>query len=254
MPKLAQAGRAARPTINREPAVRSFPINPAAAILLQLEKYRQWQTANGRCAYCGREFGTVVEIQGRRIVLRLHWDHFLPVSAGGETQGNLRPACHLCNLWKTDHQFPSEASLIGFLEEQWENHLNLPADANTVDESSNAAPIEGDGRNDSVPNPALSLHGQYERPNRTLFRAPRVIKLDAPAAPKVNYWATCKEPPITLDTLEPGERFEFYAFPGEIVTLVAKTASRAITTPHHGETNCSLKSQVVKRAVQVAAA
>ena len=57
---------------------------------------------NYQCAYCG-----LTELESRNILSqRLHQEHFIPVSKGGEyTHNNIIPACKSCNSSKQDKDF-----------------------------------------------------------------------------------------------------------------------------------------------------
>ena len=59
----------------------------------------QWETIKGdfdnKCAYCGQQ-------------LKLTYEHFIPLSKGGEyTQNNIIPVCLSCNSSKRSHEFSS---------------------------------------------------------------------------------------------------------------------------------------------------
>lgn len=245
-------------TIRRAPdathAVHRMPSDNLATLRKRVEQYQSLPAGRLRCTYCRRLIPSIVTVYGHPVTLELHWDHRIPVSAGGETKGNLYPACHLCNLWKSDRPFTTEAELRDYLEDQWTIHL---APVNTAEESFPSGNIGEAESNDSAPANATSPNGAAKkRPRRrkpeeftpTLFVPPPrprpEPRVATPRVPVADHWATCNRPFVTLEQLAVGDRFEFYAYPGQIVTLVEKTMGRAIVTPHLGETSCALGAQV----------
>ena len=59
-------------------------------------KRRLCDTQDGKCVYCGIEFG----VAGKGLTI----DHIIPVAAGGDDDvRNLQGLCRKCNCWKSDH-------------------------------------------------------------------------------------------------------------------------------------------------------
>lgn len=60
----------------------------------------------GRCLYCDRCFDSAVYRNGRKIRLRLHWDHMVPyVYSRNNNNANFVAACHVCNGIKAARMF-----------------------------------------------------------------------------------------------------------------------------------------------------
>ena len=65
---------------------------------------------DGRCAYCGRSFGSLVEWKGKGRFLGLTFDHVIPLAAGGpNTKSNSVACCTVCNGLKGGRVFDSFA-------------------------------------------------------------------------------------------------------------------------------------------------
>lgn len=74
----------------------------------------------GRCLYCSRLFGDVVVRDGRRIVLKISWDHFVPFSiALDNTDENFVASCHVCNTIKRDRIFQDVEECSIWLKRKW---------------------------------------------------------------------------------------------------------------------------------------
>lgn len=56
----------------------------------------------GRCLYCAREFGLFVYRNGKRVQLKLEWDHLIPYSYSRScADQEFCAACHVCNGLKS---------------------------------------------------------------------------------------------------------------------------------------------------------
>jgi len=73
------------------------------------------------CLYCERSFGTSVYRRGRRVKLKLNWDHKVPFS-WSQNNGmlNFAAACQLCNRMKGDKVFYTLEATIRFLDQKRE--------------------------------------------------------------------------------------------------------------------------------------
>lgn len=92
-----------------------------------IEKFTLIKESDEACYWCSRAIGSRVILRGRRIRLRLHWDHVTPEHAGGASDiTNMVPSCHLCNAWKAGNIFPTEDTIRHFLEDRWTIELNAP--------------------------------------------------------------------------------------------------------------------------------
>jgi len=70
-----------------------------------------------KCFYCGREFGSYYYRDGKKKVLKLHYDHIMPyVGTYNNNAKNIVAACHICNLIKSSHVFKTI--------EQAKDHIN----------------------------------------------------------------------------------------------------------------------------------
>ena len=99
--KLACCGLpfdAAPEKVQREsepPSRRKTPSKADQAIILREQ--------DDRCIYCCQPFGQVRHRHGRKVLLRLHWDHASPfVYAQDNSADNFVAACHVCNGVKSD--------------------------------------------------------------------------------------------------------------------------------------------------------
>jgi hypothetical protein len=73
---------------------------------------------DGKCSYCERPFGTLVQYKGGTVVLRMEFDHVVPVSTeqrGVYMEGNVVAACHLCNRIKGALVFGSLAAARNYV-------------------------------------------------------------------------------------------------------------------------------------------
>ena len=62
---------------------------------------------DGRCLYCGAQFGSIHNRNGRPFLIHLNWDHQVPFSYGYDNADkNFAAACHVCNGIKSSLQFP----------------------------------------------------------------------------------------------------------------------------------------------------
>lgn len=73
------------------------------------------------CAYCNRRFGSTQWYKGKQIVLRVNFDHVLPLEFSlNNSLGNFVAACHICNNWKSDHVFNYLEEIQVYVTEKWE--------------------------------------------------------------------------------------------------------------------------------------
>lgn len=127
--------------------------------LSALEKFVLVTESDERCYWCGREFGSRWSVKGRIRRLRLEWDHVIPQSQDGAGDvDNMVPSCNICNGWKSDRVFDTEAEIRVFLEDQWEKTLSVP----TVAEDSPPDPVTAAGPEAIAVEPVLIEPG--ERP------------------------------------------------------------------------------------------
>lgn len=102
----------------------------------QADLLTEWEN---RCAYCRLPFGLFVWKQGigawtrgqgheRRyykpnhgaIALRLEWEHFVPFAYSGSSADSVfLPACHLCNMIKSDKVFRTIEGAREYIEPIW---------------------------------------------------------------------------------------------------------------------------------------
>lgn len=131
--------------------------------LTALQKFALIRETGECCYWCTRGIGRQYEVRGEIVTLRLHWDHVIPDSAGGATDmTNIVPSCHLCNGWKSDRVFATEADVRTYLEERWTEAMIAP-DVSGVEEPSAVATIEADEPSATAPVAVLALLG--EAPN-----------------------------------------------------------------------------------------
>lgn len=63
---------------------------------------------DGCCLYCDRRFGSARWRYSRRIILRIHWDHYCPHAYSMDSRpSNIVAACHICNSIKAARIFDS---------------------------------------------------------------------------------------------------------------------------------------------------
>ena len=65
---------------------------------------------DGKCSYCSRPFGSVVDYKGHSVILRLEFDHVIPVATerrGVYMSDNVTAACQICNRIKSSMIFDS---------------------------------------------------------------------------------------------------------------------------------------------------
>lgn len=61
---------------------------------------------DGRCFYCERILGFKYRHHGKRVKLKLHWDHLVPYSyLQANDTNNFVAACHICNAVKGSMMF-----------------------------------------------------------------------------------------------------------------------------------------------------
>lgn len=79
-------------------------------------------TAQGyRCLYCDKRLGSTAWYKGKRVVLKLHWDHVIPYEYGQNNDvSNFVAACHVCNHWKSDFVFNSLEEIQVYVGEKWQ--------------------------------------------------------------------------------------------------------------------------------------
>lgn len=59
-----------------------------------------------RCLYCERTLGSHVKYRGKAVRLRMHFDHFFPLSYSRDNSNeNFVIACHICNQIKSNKCF-----------------------------------------------------------------------------------------------------------------------------------------------------
>jgi 5-methylcytosine-specific restriction endonuclease McrA len=74
----------------------------------------------GKCRYCDRLFGSVVELGPRVITIMLRWDHFEPWSYGWNNRaGNFVACCQRCNAMKSNRMFGSVDEVREFVASRW---------------------------------------------------------------------------------------------------------------------------------------
>lgn len=77
------------------------------------------EAQKNRCYYCREEFGAIVSRKGKRVSLRLNWDHFVPFSYALEDRpNNFVAACHICNGIKGALVFQTKERAIEFIAER----------------------------------------------------------------------------------------------------------------------------------------
>lgn len=74
-----------------------------------------------RCIYCGRYFGTVVYNGKKNVVLKIHWDHFVPFAySQNNKEANFLAACNICNLLKCARMFQTVEEAQVYLQNKWQ--------------------------------------------------------------------------------------------------------------------------------------
>ena len=95
------------------PDIRHGPTSSVAARIVHQQK--------GRCFYCDRFFSTAVWRKGRILLLKLHWDHFIPWSfSQANPDQNFVAACHVCNGLKRDLVFETPEEAREYIRHGWE--------------------------------------------------------------------------------------------------------------------------------------
>jgi hypothetical protein len=70
------------------------------------QKERILAEQEGRCFYCGEQFGAIKHRRGEPVTLRVNWDHRMPYAYSQDNRAsNYVAACHVCNGIKSDHVF-----------------------------------------------------------------------------------------------------------------------------------------------------
>lgn len=69
----------------------------------KFEREKILNDQDNRCLYCDQAFGTVKHRKGKKLNLRLQWDHKLPYAYSADNRSsNFAAACHVCNAIKSD--------------------------------------------------------------------------------------------------------------------------------------------------------
>jgi 5-methylcytosine-specific restriction endonuclease McrA len=75
---------------------------------------------HGRCLYCDHPFNTAVRRGRKEVILRLHWDHFVPYAyAYSNAKANWVAACHVCNGIKSCRVFDTVRQAKEFILTRW---------------------------------------------------------------------------------------------------------------------------------------
>lgn len=81
----------------------------------------QLEEQGGRCLYCEKVIGSHIWRNGKRIKLRLHWDHLVPYSLTQNNNAvNFVAACHICNGIKSSHCFQTIDEARIYILDRWE--------------------------------------------------------------------------------------------------------------------------------------
>lgn len=154
-PQAASLRRVGAPRPERDPKGGN-----AAPQLSALEKYALIRETGECCYWCARSIGQPYPVRGETVALRLHWDHVIPSSAGGLTDiTNVVPSCHVCNQWKSDRVFATEAEVRAYLEQRWNEPIHQP-DVSGAEEPSVVADIAADVPSDTAPDVAPNSPGE----------------------------------------------------------------------------------------------
>jgi hypothetical protein len=88
---------------------KRISINPPnRGKLRKREKKEILKQQQGRCFWCDRLFGSIVWRRGKRIALRINWDHYVPFRFSQDNRpSNFVAACHVCNGIKASIMFRS---------------------------------------------------------------------------------------------------------------------------------------------------
>lgn len=74
-----------------------------------------------RCLYCDRRLGSLIWYKGKRVTLRVNYDHVLPFEyARDNSLGNFVAACHVCNHWKSNKLFNCLEEIQVYVTEKWQ--------------------------------------------------------------------------------------------------------------------------------------
>ena len=94
--------------------------NPRRCQPPQKEQLRILRQQDNRCFYCGRSFWASVWRNGKRIILSLHWDHFIPFSFARSNSTQLFVAgCRICNGIKHNLIFETPEEAREYVNRGW---------------------------------------------------------------------------------------------------------------------------------------
>lgn len=198
-------------SLTRIGGVKAAPASVRAAdtplpSLGPIEKFTLIKESDESCYWCARAIGQRVVLRGRRIRLRLQWDHVTPEHAGGASDiSNMVPSCHLCNAWKSGKIFPTEDAIRHFLEERWTIELNAPIAA----KPSRIVPV---------------VEVEPESIAPVVVRLPRGKPSDAPHIPEPEPQAADPGPPIKRRQWKRGDEIR-------VVTGAAQGAIGTVSGP-----------------------
>jgi hypothetical protein len=78
----------------------------------------------GLCLYCDREFGSYYQFGTHQVLVRIVWDHMVPLAWRSQNgDRNFAAACARCNGWKADRLFDTVQDARDYLGEKWTRYL-----------------------------------------------------------------------------------------------------------------------------------
>ncbi|MBW2126310.1 MAG: hypothetical protein JRH08_11570 [Deltaproteobacteria bacterium] len=98
------------------PGIRKSPARSIQKKILEIQSYR--------CYWCANKFGMPYWKNNRLRYLKIHWDHKIHFSFEQTNRDdNWVASCNICNLFKSNFLFKSDADCRDFLLLKWERAI-----------------------------------------------------------------------------------------------------------------------------------
>lgn len=89
-------------------------------ILYKRDKEEILKIQDQRCFYCDRRFGNPIRAKNKIVTLRIHFDHFNPLTySSNNRKENFVASCHICNLAKSYKTFSSLEEVRTYVAAYW---------------------------------------------------------------------------------------------------------------------------------------
>lgn len=86
------------------------------------DRDKQIRIQDNRCFYCDRIFGSYAFKKGKKILLEIVWDHFIPYSyIENNSSVNFVASCQICNHLKSDLCFQTTEEAKIYIQNEWDS-------------------------------------------------------------------------------------------------------------------------------------